>query len=150
MPLEAASSCDSSPFARLQPPVLIISVAYWCNHQTGLELPFSSRNNDEKYKHQPSSTPAYRRSFLDLPPGRPSRGSCVISLPPCFQLPSRRVCWRPQRTSIRSIASHQPSCQLLTQGLGGRPVLQPRLEDTGDLNRRALPGCQDSRTVGSV
>jgi hypothetical protein len=62
-----------------------------------LELPFSSRNNDEKYKQQPSSTPAYRRSFLDLHPGRPSRGSRAISLPPLLPIafPSRL-----QRTSV--------------------------------------------------
>jgi hypothetical protein len=56
----------------------------------------------------------------------------------CCQLPSRRVC---SARPFRSTASHQPSCQLLAQGLGGRPVLQPRLEDTGDLNRHTLPDC---------
>jgi hypothetical protein len=150
MPLEAASSCDSSPFARLQPPRFNHLRRLLVHHPTALELPFSSSNNHEKYKQQSTSTPAYRRSFLDLHPGRPSRGSrASASLLAANCLPVASA-WGPQCTSIRSTASHQPSCQLLAQGLGERPVLQPRLEDTGDLNRHGLPDCQDSRTVRSV
>jgi len=107
MLVEAAGRCDSSPFARLQPPVLLAADTY----QRHPELPFSS-TGDEKYGRLRLSTPTNSRSSRDLHLARPSRHDYSVRLPHACQLPYRRVGLGPQRTSTHSTASHQPSLSI--------------------------------------
>jgi hypothetical protein len=56
MPVEAAARCDSSPFAWLQPPVLISPAAYWCTSQRPSSSPFpasTTRNPNDDLSRPP-------------------------------------------------------------------------------------------------
>ena len=147
MLLEAASSCDSSPFARLQPPVLIISVAYWCTIQWPSSSPFpagtTTRNTNNNSPRRRHTVALFLICIQDVHPEAAVPSASLLAAN-CLPVASAAHV----RFVLPLATNHLANCspKALEDGLCFNRDL--RIQETSIIT--LCQTAQDSRTVGSV